>query len=205
MPALGKSLIFYCKYWTEMSRLCESEGDDQDSKLEGLPDPQDTREMAKQVETKANGQAVDFLEACAPEIERHFKSIGQCGRRTSRKIVERNWQIEFNIWPKNKHCPVRAKMTAGVSIMRLEKPEIVPWIWRHGGEEADKALEYILGNRVILRSRDFGTAGMVGLGHIPVLPENLDGFDADREPLVDQVQQAFRTFGIQDLDTLWPK
>jgi hypothetical protein len=185
-----------------MTRLCKSDG----GELEGLPNPETTREMAQQVGIKANRQAADFLEACAPELERHFKSIGQCGRRTPRKIVERNWSIEFNIWPKYKRSPARAKMTAGVTISRLDKPEIIPWIWRHGGEEAEKTLEHILQNRAKVRSQDVGwSRGTIGLDRIVVMPENLEGFDVDREPLIEQVQQAFRAFGPQDLDALWPK
>ncbi len=41
MAVVGKSLVFYFKYWTEMHRLCETEGGD----LEGLPEPEKTREM----------------------------------------------------------------------------------------------------------------------------------------------------------------
>src|SRR5258708_719063 len=132
MAQLGKSLVFYFKYWHEMTRLCKSEV----GELEGLPDPETTREMAQQVGTKAYRQAADLLEACAPDLEQHFKSIGQCARRTSRKIVERKWLIEFNIWPKYKRTPARPKMMAGVSIERLDKPRVIPWSWRHRGEEA---------------------------------------------------------------------
>src|SRR5207244_11124903 len=188
-----------------MNRLCKSK----DSKLEGvehLPNPDDTRKRALEVGTKADSQAADLLEACAPQLEQHFKSIGQCARRTPRKIMERNWRIEIKIWPKYKKTPASAKMTAGVSIQRLDKPQIIPWIWRRGGVEAEKMLEHILANRAEVRSQDAGwSPGSVGLKRICVLPDNLDGFDVDCEPLIDQVQQAFRVFGPQDLDALWPK
>ena len=198
--ALGKSLVFYFKYWTEMQRLCESEG----GELEGLPEPEKTREMAQEIGGKASRQAADLLEACTPGLEEHFKSIGKCLRITSRKIVERKWSLSCSIWLKNK--PVKPKMMAGVTLLRLERPEVIPWIWRLGGDEAEPKLEHILGQRIKVRSQEVSwSAGHVGLSRIPVLSEGHDGFDVDREPLVEQVQQAFRVFTHQDLDALWPK
>src|SRR5215471_5541388 len=95
MTPLGKSLVFYLKYWTEMQRLYEGDG----GELEGLPEPQQTREMAQEIGDKACRQGADLLEACAGQLEQHFKSIGKCLRITSRKIVERNWTLRFSIWP----------------------------------------------------------------------------------------------------------
>jgi hypothetical protein len=205
MAALGKSLVFYFKYWNEMTRLCTSEGGEL-AELEDLPNPENTREMAVQVGAKADRQAAEFLEACAPEIEKHFKSIGQCKRKTSRKVVERKWSIEFNIWPKYKRAPAKPKMTAGVDIQRLDKPEIIPWIWRQGGEEAEKTLEHILGNRAKVRARELDwSPGTIGLERFSIMPDRLEGFDIDRDSLIERVQQAFRVFSPQDLDALWPK
>jgi hypothetical protein len=96
-------------------------------------------------------------------------------------------------------------MQAGIDILRQDKPEIVPWIWRVGGTEAEKKLEYSLGTRAKVRSQDLAwSPGVVGLDRIPILRESLEGFDVDREPLVEQVQQSLRQFSCQDLEALWP-
>jgi hypothetical protein len=202
MPALGKSLVFYFKYWTEMHRLCDSEG----AELEGLPDPERTREMAQAVGDKASRQAADFLEACAPAVEEHFDSIGRCQRITSRKIVERNWSLAFGIWPKNRIKRGKPKMQVGIEFGTMGALEIIPWVWRVGGEEAEKKLEWSLKERVQASSQELGwKPGTVGLDRIQIDIKNIPGFDVDRDPLVQQVQKVFRAFSTQDLENLWPK
>jgi len=199
MAAVGKSLVFYFKYWTEMHRLCETEGGD----LEGLPEPDKTREMAQEVGSKATRQAADLLEACTPGLEEHFNSIGRCQRITSRKIVERKRSLRYNIWLQRK--PAKPRMEAGIDILRLDKPEIIPWIWRVGGDESEKRLEHILQQKVKVRSQEVDwPAGTIGLDRIPLLPDSLPGFDLEREPLLQQVQRAFKAFSNQDLEALWP-
>src|SRR5262245_41830344 len=76
---------------------------------------------------------------------------------------------------------------------------------RPGGEAAEKTLEFILGDRAKARSEELGWgAGTVGLDRIPILPDTLDGFDLDREPLVERVHEAFRAFTRPHLDQLYP-
>jgi hypothetical protein len=202
MTPVGKSLVFYFKYWSEMQRLCEGEGGD----LEGLAEPEKTREMAQEIGDKASRQAADLLEACAGEVEEHFKSIGKCLRMTSRKIVERKWSLTFSIWPKNKQKPAKPKMAAGMDIVRLDKPELLPWVWRLGGDEAEQRLEYTLREKAKVRSQELDwDAGSVGLKRISLLPDGHTGFDVDRDPIISQVREAFRQFHNADLDALWPK
>jgi hypothetical protein len=198
-----------------MERLCESEeGESEGSSesentqeiLEGLPDPEKTEEMALAVYAKAKKQAGELLEACALRLEQHFSSIGKCLRITLRKTVERNWDVMYSIWPKNRYKPAKPKMTAGIEIVVADTPELIPWVWRLGGEEADKMLGHVLGNRVKARSGELDwPAGCVGLDRIPILPDGLAGFDVEREPLVEKVEQAFRGFTPQDLEALWPR
>src|ERR1700722_19715624 len=107
MPQLGKSLAFYFKYWTEMQRLYETEG----GELEGLPEPEKTREMAQAIGDRACRQAADLLEACTVGLEQHFKSIGRCEPITSRRMAERKWSLSFSVWPRNNRKPPKPKMT----------------------------------------------------------------------------------------------
>lgn len=197
MAVLGKSLAFYLKYWTEMKRLCESE----EGKLEGLPEAEKTIEMAQAVGSKANRQAADLLETCAVDLESHFHKIAKCQRRTSRKIVEKNWAISYGIWITKK--PAKYKLQVGIDIVRLEKPEIVPWMWLFGGKEAEETLVQILKGRVKAKSQDLGwsrwSAGTVALDRIPIFPDNLDGFDIDREPLVAKIGESFKAVSPDDL------
>src|SRR5581483_8000424 len=131
MAQLGKSLVFYFKYWNEMQRLCNSE----DEVLEGLPEPEKTREMAKTIGRKASEQATELLEACSVSVEEHFNAIGNCGRITSRGVVERKWSLAYTVWPKRRHRPrPQPKIRAQIAIVRSEKPELIPWLWRAGDD-----------------------------------------------------------------------
>src|SRR5262249_3491004 len=88
------------------------------------------------------------------------------------------------------------KMKAGVDILKSEKPEILPWVWRQGGENSEEGLARWLGDRAKGRSQELGLhagEGSVALSRIPILPDSLDGFDLDREPLVKCVKQGLGT------------
>lgn len=202
MTQLGKSLVFYFRYWTEMQRL-ESEG----GELEGLPEPEKTREIALQVGGKASRQAADLLEKCTGGLEEHFRSIGRCKRITRERIVERNWSLAYSVWPRNRNKPAKAKLIAGIALLRLDdRFRLVPWFWRSGGDEAQQKLDHILQTRVKVRPEQLSMSlGSVGLDNIPLVPDGLDGFDVDREPLIEKATQAFRAITVQDLDALWPK
>jgi hypothetical protein len=202
MTPLGKSIVFYLKYRTEMQRLNEGESGD----LEGLSEPEKTREMAQAVGEKANRQAADLLEACAVELQQHFSSIGKCLSITSRKMIERKWSLTYSVWPKGRMKPVKPKLAAGIDILRLDKPEIIPWLWCTGGDKAEQHVEYILKERAKVRSKELsGRIGWAGLGRIQIFPSELVGFEVDREPIVEQVRQAFLSITPADLDALWPK
>ena len=121
MNVLGKSLVFYFKYWNEMHRLCGTT-----DVLEGLSEPEKAREMALQVGDKASRQAADFLESCAATLEERFSSIGRCERVTSRRIVEKNWTLRYSIWPANRRKPSSPKMIRSTCLKtsRRSKPSM---------------------------------------------------------------------------------
>lgn len=58
---------------------------------------------------------------------------------------------------------MKPKMEVGIDIVRLDKPEIIPWVWRIGGEDSEKRLELILQSRITVRSQEVDWApGTVG-------------------------------------------
>jgi hypothetical protein len=201
MTPLGKSIVFYLKYLSEMERLYKGEG----GELEGLAEPEKTREMARSVGDKAYRQAADLLELCGAEIEKHFSSIGKCTGTMSRKIIERKWSVSYSVWPKGKKSPAKPKLMAGIDIRRKDK-ELVPWFWRSGSDEAEQLLDMILKGNSKVKSQEVELRpGSVGLGRIQILPTELVGFDVDREPFVEQVRKAFLSITPLDLDALWPR
>jgi hypothetical protein len=84
--------------------------------------------------------------------------------------------------------------------VRLDKPEIIPWLWRFGGKESEETLVWCLKDRVKARSHDLGLkAGSVALERIPIMPGDLNGFDINREPLVAKIREAFKVVSPEDL------
>ena len=207
MAALGKSLVFYFKFWYEMQSLFEKTAE---GELEGLQDREKTLRMVTAVGTKAYEQAGEFLEACATVIQAQFEEIGRCKRiPTPGRALEKSWSLSFGIWPHGSR--VREgnwKMQAGVEILKSEKPAIVPWIWRQGGVQAEETLVAVLTEKLVkARGQEWDLKagiGSVALDRIPLLPDNLDGFDIDRGPLIKRVQQAFSGFSQNNLKVLWP-
>jgi hypothetical protein len=208
MSTIGKSLVFYFKFWFEMQRLYE---ETDGVELEGLSEPERIRRMARAVGDKAHSQAADFLEACTEEVKRRFDDIGKTKEvPTSGKSLEKSWSTAVGICPKDKQIHGNNwRMLAGVEIRKSETPEIIPWIWRKGGEHSEDQMAAMLGDKVKGRSQDLdlrvGT-GSVALDKIPLLPDNLgDEFDVDRDALIQRVRLAFEKLTQQNLNLLYPK
>lgn len=179
--------------------------------LEGLVEPEKTRRMARAVGEKAYSQAADFLEACAEEVRKRFDDIGKTKDvPTSGKTLEKNWSVSIGICPMDRQIHgANWRMLAGVEIIKSETPEIIPWIWRKGGEHSEDQLAAMLGDKVKGRSQDLDLKagiGSVALDRIPLLPEQLgEGFDVDRDMLIERVKLAFEKFTQQNLNLLYPK
>jgi len=125
MASIGKCLLFYLKHWTEMGRLYDEDEPD----VSGLPTPDLTLEKVWAVGDAACREVAEFLEAFAPGIEAHFRSISTVER--VRNNLENMWELRFRVTPKR--VPSR-RFEVGVS---LDRSVLLPWIWCRGGRRAE--------------------------------------------------------------------
>ena len=193
MSALGRCLVFHLKYAPEMKRLYWTEDAPPPA---GLDKPERVMEMVKAVGDTACEDAADLLQICAKRIEEHFGAFARCKIVSRRETMERHWYTWCRVDLAD--IPGR-KFLAGVTIYD-EQRVLVPWIWCPGGTRADEGLAQILGNRIQSRAGgEFADdPGTVALAPIPILLEKHDGFDVEREPIVDGVAKAFSKITRED-------
>jgi hypothetical protein len=81
---------------------------------------------------------------------------------------------------------------------------VVPYLWRTGGRAWEEKVLRVLGTRAHSRAGGglVSDSGSVALARIPILPENLDGFEVDRDRLAEAVVQAFTAIGTKDLEAM---
>jgi hypothetical protein len=191
MASLGKCLLFYLKYPAEMERLFEPE----EPKVEGLPDPDQVLEKVKLVGKAANREVADFLEACAPRVEEHFRPISTIER--VRTNLESSWGLKFRLAPKK---AADRRFEIGVFI-DASRAAVIPWIWCRGGRRAEDEVIRILRAGIKSASLEWAS-GMVGLKEIKIpVPERFEE-PVEYDSLVAQVQQAFAILGAEEVKAI---
>lgn len=191
MANLGKCLLFYLKYQTEMERLYETD----EPKIEGLPDADRVLKKIRLVGDTACTEGASLLEACVLGIEDHFRSISTIKR--VRNNLENIWELRFRVSPKR--APGK-RFEIGVSI---DEAALFPWVWCRGGRRAEDEMFGILGrgSKAAPSELDW-LSGHVTLATIKIpIPECLDEPVA-LEPLVAEVQRAFTSFTADEVKAL---
>jgi len=203
MTSLGKPLIFYLKYVAEMDLLYadHDEGDEPD--LTGLEDLDRVREMAHHVGDAASAQAADFLEKCAKGIEDHFIGlrIATFASQKKRAYLVYNWRWDAKV--RVSSVP-GGEFECGVSFP--VEGNIIAWVWRKGGRSWAELVMKTLGDRAHARGGSGimhdSHSGSVALACIPILEKNQEGFDVDRDALVEKVVGAFAALRADDVVTM---
>ena len=205
MTALGRCLVFRLKYPVEMN-LLYSDSEEEPDLPEDLPDPKHTMAMVRAVGGKGCEEAAAFLEACQDGIEKHFGALAKCRCLSTNKGMQNKWSIVFGVWPKGKFEPKGKKyvVRVGVNIATSGKNEIIPWVWCNGGESAMEKISSALDHHVDVNTEDLELIkGSVALARIQVMEDNPQGFEVDREPLVEKVIEAFARIKDKDLTYLF--
>ncbi len=195
MTPLGKSVAFYFKYQPEMLRLYWKS-----QKHEEVSDPEILR-MVEIVGDHCCQKIGEFLTECGKIIETHFAEVAKCSAPSANY---KKWVVSCGVWSKQFGKPLKQnwKMQAGVDIPRT-KAEIIAWIWGVGKTAAEEKMTQEFGSSVI-RSTDVDLpAGRVALARIPILPQGTDGFDVDRDQLLEQVRVAFSMIKQKELDNVY--
>jgi hypothetical protein len=191
MANLGKCLLFYLKYPTEMERLYETEEPDE----KGLPDADQVLEKIRLVGNAASAEAAELLETCAPGIEEHFRGISVF--RRSPNNLENTWDLQFTVSPTKAR---ERRFFIGVSI-DPKRRALIPWVWCRNAGVAEDEIVRILGRG--MKSKTLGwNLGAVGLTEIKIpMPEKLEEFVVC-DTAVSEVEQAFKCFTGQEVKEL---
>lgn len=204
MTQLGKCLVFNLKYPAEMDHLYwKPEHGDDEPDLHALADAENVRAMAHIVGAQAAEETSSFLEQCAEQIALHWMSlkIGKVTGQSRRQKMAHYWEFQGRL---------RVKSSRGVSIwygawIDEVKKQIIPWLFARGGREWEDLATRTLGKKRAHSRAGEGLVigrGTVALGCIPLLPEGLQGFDVDRDPLVAKVVACFTAIGAKDVQAL---
>jgi hypothetical protein len=191
MANLGKCVLFYLKYSTEMKRLYEAE----EPKVEGLPNPDWVLERIKLVGDTACREAAEFLETCVPGIEEHFRAISAVQQIRNRNRLETMWDLRFKVAPRK---AMDRRFEIGVCI-EPNRAALIPWVWCRGGRRAEDGVIRILGVGKKSATLPGWASGTVVLAEIKIpIPERLEE-PVECDPLVAQIQQSFVSFTARDV------
>lgn len=148
MSEIGKSLVFYLKYFPEMQQAFEEGRKFQDV------DPA----KVKAVANAAGVEAENLLIACTEDwFDRLERSKVANFKRSKPATVQRNWAIEIDVRPRGQKPSAPLKRQMGLT---LERDELIPWVWSRGGVAIEEKIRGLLPPRTIsFGSKKYGWKG----------------------------------------------
>jgi hypothetical protein len=204
MAALGRCMVFSLKHAAEMQHLYwDHVYEATEPDLQGLDDADNVREMAGIVGKQSEQEAGDFLTECADKVAAHWRSlrIGKITGQSRRRKLESEWWFQGRLRLK---APNRGfSIWYGASIDE-DRRIIFSWLYGRGGRAWEALATKTLGKHVQSWS-DVGfdaNRGTIVLASIPILPSDLQGFDVDRDSLVEKVVDCFKAIKATDFTAL---
>lgn len=193
MRPISKALSFYLKYFPEMERIY---GEGKPPNFErDIPEEEEkkTLEMIRWVGDCALRDATKLLKECSEGMEDIFKVGANIDGISRQSTIERNWQIEFLLWPRKCRRPPRIRKSVGFTLE--SDAHLYAWLWSRGGADAeDRIVALLPRNSTVIRSRKVQdwAAGSVAIAKIRLLPL------LESDPpinIADVIEEARRAFG----------
>jgi len=180
MSEIGKSLVFYLKYFPEMQKAFEEE-----RKLSGV-DPA----KVKAVGRAAGIEAFSLLTACTADWLNRLETSGVASFRGSRqKTVERNWGLEIDVRPPKQKASAPLRHQIGVL---LDRDGLFPWVWSRGGVAIEERICALLPQGIkCFGSKAYGwSGGSVVINQIKIPWESANDFRLDADTIINQAKLA---------------
>jgi hypothetical protein len=140
---IGKSLVFYLKYYPEMTRLFEK-----GLAIPGIA-PRADPDLAKKIQDVGNAawdEAADLLGKCTSDLMDRLQSSNLVRLKPQkRNTIRKNWGVEIDVWPIKAREPKRVTRQIGI---HLKREGLVPWIWSRGGLAIEEKIMGCFGRRV---------------------------------------------------------
>ena len=174
MTEVGKSLVFYLKYYPEMTQLFEKQGTLPD--IEKVSDP-NFKKTVQAVGDAACDEAARLVEQCTSDLLNRLSSINIVKtKRQKRSTIEANWGLTIAVWPAGKKEPDGVTRQLGLN---LHRDGLIPWVWSRGGLAVEEKIVKCFAQGVQCYrsgSQSEWASGSVRLRTIPV-PWNKAGDD----------------------------
>jgi hypothetical protein len=192
MNEIGKSLVFYLKYFPEMQQAFEKK-----RRFSGV-DPT----KVKVVGNAACVEAYNLITACTVDWFKRLECSKVANLKRSRPgTVQRNWGIEIDVRPRGQKASTPLKRQIGIY---LDRDELIPWVWSRGGVAIEERISSLLPSAVkFFGSKKYGwTGGSVAISPVRIPWESAKEFNLDADDIIKQTKHALDAIGpefIKDL------
>jgi len=189
MPEIGKSLVFYLTYFSEMQKLYEEKGS-----LPGFDKTEDADAHFKKIEIvgkQAGVEAVELLLSCISDLRRRLEESGVAVIKPCRReTMERKWQVIYDLLPARGKKPDGQTHQIG---LYLDPDGVIPWIWSRGGRAAEDRIQKLLPGVQCLGSKQMGwSSGSIALKSTPIAWKSAVDFSIEAEPIVAETTNVLK-------------
>jgi hypothetical protein len=188
MSEIGKSLVFYLKYFPQMQRFYEEDPTLKD--LKQHPERELIAKKIKEVGAAAGVEAANLLEACFGDVLARLNSANVVKLHSQRRTTnEKNWQLKIGVKPINQRKAGYPTREIGIY---LDRDGLTPWVWSRGGLAVEEKIMRLLGSGVkCVSSNKLGwNGGSVGLGTIPVPWNSAKDFVLNADGVIDRTKKV---------------
>ncbi len=190
MAAIGKSLMFYLKYYSEMTQLYEEE--------KSLPEVEhhaDLELIKKKVNAVGDAaciEAATLLEACVSDLQARLATIESLKLKSPKtSTVQKSWQLKLDLRTPSKDEEGKYVRQIGIY---LDNGGLFPWVWCRGGLEAEEKIISCFPQGVECsssRKMGWGGGGTVGLATVPVPWESAKDFNLEADDIIKRARKVF--------------
>jgi hypothetical protein len=198
MSEIGKTLVFYLKYFPEMQQAFE-EG----RKLPGVDSAK-----VKVVGHAAGAEAYYLLTACTADWFDRLESSRVANFKRSRQgTVKRNWGIEIDVRPRGQKgsAPLKRMSPLKRQIgLYLERDELIPWVWSRGGIAIEEKIRGLLPPRTkSFGSKKYGwTGGAIAISPTEIRWADEKDFNLSADKIIKQTKDALEAISPKFIEAL---
>lgn len=180
MSEIGKSLVFYLKYFPEMEQAYN----------EGRGFPGVDPAKVKAVGQAASLEAYNLLTACTADWFDRLESSRMANFRCSKPAtVQRNWGIEIDVRPRRQRFSAPLKRQIG---LYLERDRLIPWAWSRGGVAIEEKIGSLLPSGTkFFGSKSYGwMGGSIAISPIEIPWDTARDFNLGADGIIKQTKDA---------------
>jgi hypothetical protein len=189
MNEVGKSLVFYLKYYPEMTQLFEKEEPEESlSGIEEVADQNFTKKV-QAVGYAACDEAARLVDQCTLDLLKRLGLMSIVKIKPRKRSIISNWSLAIDVWPAGKKESDQVTRQLGLN---LDRDGLIPWVWSRGGLAVEEKIVKCFAQGVQCYpsgSHSDWDSGSVRLRTIPV-PWNKahDDFTLNADDIIKQAQ-----------------